>query len=136
MNALGPAQSGPLAIALIDEATCIGCTLCIAACPVDAIIGAPKRMHTVLASVCTGCELCLPPCPVDCISMIPAHREWDAAASAAAQLQHDQRNVRLSRRERVNQRTAIVTSSITTREQREALAVAALARARARRART
>jgi Na+-translocating ferredoxin:NAD+ oxidoreductase subunit B len=56
-------------LALIDEASCIGCTLCIQACPVDAILGAPKQMHTVIASECTGCQLCLPPCPVDCISM-------------------------------------------------------------------
>jgi len=58
------------AIALIDENTCIGCTLCIQACPVDAILGASKLMHTVIADECTGCELCLPPCPVDCIEMI------------------------------------------------------------------
>ena len=57
-------------VAFIDEATCIGCTLCIQACPVDAILGAAKQMHTVIASECTGCDLCLPPCPVDCIDMI------------------------------------------------------------------
>jgi electron transport complex protein RnfB len=56
-------------IAIIDETKCIGCTLCIQACPVDAIVGAPKFMHTVIASECTGCDLCLPPCPVDCISL-------------------------------------------------------------------
>ena len=60
----------PRAAALIDEARCIGCMLCIQACPVDAILGAAKRMHTVLTEVCTGCELCLPPCPVDCIEMV------------------------------------------------------------------
>lgn len=60
----------PRAAALIDESWCIGCTLCIEVCPVDAIVGAPKRMHTVLLEHCTGCELCLPPCPVDCIEMI------------------------------------------------------------------
>lgn len=57
------------AVAFIDEASCIGCTLCIQACPVDAILGATKHMHTVIAAECTGCELCLPPCPVDCITM-------------------------------------------------------------------
>jgi Na+-translocating ferredoxin:NAD+ oxidoreductase subunit B len=62
----------PFAIATIDENVCIGCTLCIKACPVDAIIGATKQMHTVISSECTGCELCLPPCPVDCIVMQPA----------------------------------------------------------------
>jgi len=59
----------PAAVAVIDEQTCIGCTLCIQACPVDAILGAMKQMHTVIADECTGCELCLPPCPVDCILM-------------------------------------------------------------------
>lgn len=67
--ACGPAK--PRAVALIDEAACIGCTLCIKACPVDAIVGAAKQMHTVLTRDCTGCQLCLPPCPVDCIRMVP-----------------------------------------------------------------
>jgi H+/Na+-translocating ferredoxin:NAD+ oxidoreductase subunit B len=58
-------------VAVIDEAACIGCTLCIQACPVDAILGAPKLMHTVIEAECTGCDLCLPPCPVDCITMVP-----------------------------------------------------------------
>lgn len=57
------------AVALIDENTCIGCTLCIQACPVDAILGSAKHMHTVISSECTGCELCVAPCPVDCITM-------------------------------------------------------------------
>jgi electron transport complex protein RnfB len=60
----------PRAAALIDESRCIGCMLCIKACPVDAIVGAAKRMHTILTASCTGCELCLPPCPVDCIEMV------------------------------------------------------------------
>ena len=58
-------------VAFIDEQTCIGCTLCLQACPVDAILGAAKQMHTVIADECTGCELCVAPCPVDCIHMIP-----------------------------------------------------------------
>jgi Na+-translocating ferredoxin:NAD+ oxidoreductase subunit B len=62
----------PPAVALIEESQCIGCTLCIQACPVDAIVGAAKLMHTVIAAECTGCELCLAPCPVDCIVMHPA----------------------------------------------------------------
>jgi Na+-translocating ferredoxin:NAD+ oxidoreductase subunit B len=61
--------SSPGILAVIDETRCIGCTLCIQACPVDAIIGAAKQMHTVLSRNCTGCELCIPPCPVDCIDM-------------------------------------------------------------------
>ena len=61
----------PPRVAFIDEAICIGCTKCIQACPVDAIVGAAKRMHTILADECTGCELCLPPCPVDCIVLVP-----------------------------------------------------------------
>jgi Na+-translocating ferredoxin:NAD+ oxidoreductase subunit B len=64
-------QPKPKSVAVIDENLCIGCTLCIQACPVDAILGAAKHMHTVLASECTGCELCVAPCPVDCISMHP-----------------------------------------------------------------
>lgn len=61
----------PKMLAVIDESTCIGCTLCIEACPVDAILGATQRMHTVISDECTGCELCVAPCPVDCISMTP-----------------------------------------------------------------
>jgi len=64
-------EQKPEQVALIDEPVCIGCTLCIQACPVDAIVGANKLMHTVIAHDCTGCELCLPPCPVDCISLVP-----------------------------------------------------------------
>src|SRR4029078_1114296 len=71
-NPLSPANGAeiPRAAALIDESRCIGCMLCIKACPVDAIVGAAKRMHTVLTQYCTGCELCLAPCPVDCIDMV------------------------------------------------------------------
>lgn len=62
----------PPRVARIDEDVCIGCTKCIQACPVDAIVGASKLMHTVVADLCTGCELCVAPCPVDCIAMVPA----------------------------------------------------------------
>jgi len=62
-------------VARIDEQVCIGCTLCIQACPVDAILGAAKQMHTVIEGECTGCELCIPPCPVECIHMYPLERE-------------------------------------------------------------
>jgi electron transport complex protein RnfB len=64
-------QPKPKSVALIDENVCIGCTLCLQACPVDAIAGAAKQMHTVIAQECTGCELCIAPCPVDCIAMVP-----------------------------------------------------------------
>jgi len=84
----------PPRVALIDEAACIGCTKCIQACPVDAIVGASKLMHTVIASWCTGCELCIPPCPVDCIVMEGSAVLPDADLSRA---RHDARDVRLAR---------------------------------------
>jgi len=65
------AEEKPKQVAIIDEQTCIGCTLCIQACPVDAIVGAAKQMHTIIGPLCTGCELCIPPCPVECIRMEP-----------------------------------------------------------------
>ena len=74
----GVAKSLPT-IVRIDEQTCIGCTLCIQACPIDAILGAAKMMHTVIESECTGCDLCIPPCPVDCIHIFevePTVRDW------------------------------------------------------------
>ena len=77
----------PRALAVIDEAWCIGCTLCLDACPVDCIIGAAKAMHTVIDAMCTGCELCLPVCPVDCIAMLPvtgARTGWQAWSPAQA----------------------------------------------------
>lgn len=76
---LNPAhgEEGPRQLAVIDETWCIGCTLCLQACPVDSILGANKRMHTVIESLCTGCELCIPVCPVDCISLVPAHADAD-----------------------------------------------------------
>lgn len=87
----------PLALALIDEAICIGCTLCIQACPVDAIVGGAKRMHDVVGELCTGCELCLPPCPVDCIRMVDADFAWDEQHADAARTRHRARAARLVR---------------------------------------
>jgi electron transport complex protein RnfB len=80
-------QESPRLLAVIDEAWCIGCTLCIKACPVDCIVGANKRMHTVIDDQCTGCELCVPVCPVDCISLIPvtgSQTGWSAWSPAQA----------------------------------------------------
>ena len=73
VQALNPVHGteAPPCVAWIDESRCIGCARCLAPCPVDAIVGAAKFMHTVLADRCTGCELCLPPCPVDCIELRP-----------------------------------------------------------------
>jgi electron transport complex protein RnfB len=81
---------GPRMLAIIDEAWCIGCTLCIKACPVDSIIGTNKHMHTVVEDACTGCELCIPVCPVDCIALVPVHAEpaptgWAAWPTAQAE---------------------------------------------------
>ena len=76
-------------VAIIDENLCIGCTLCIQACPVDAILGANKQMHTVIEAACTGCELCVEPCPVDCIDMVPVEQtvgtwKWPKPGKQAA----------------------------------------------------
>lgn len=81
--------------AVIDEMHCIGCTLCIKACPVDAIVGANKFMHSVIADLCSGCERCLPVCPVDCIEMIPANKEWSTHDANASRERHQQRATRL-----------------------------------------
>ena len=106
---------GPRRLAVIDEASCIGCTLCLPACPVDCILGGPKAMHTVMAALCTGCELCVPACPVDCISLIDVTGEltgWTAWSQPQAdeaqtrygfhqfrlQRQRDERNARLEAR--------------------------------------
>jgi electron transport complex protein RnfB len=128
----------PVAIARIDEAACIGCTLCVAACPVDAIVGAAKLMHTVLAERCTGCELCLPPCPVDCIVILPGSRPWTAADAALARSRSIARELRLGARNPA--RDALVASAGANsidpaKARRQAAVAAALARARARRAR-
>jgi electron transport complex protein RnfB len=118
---------GPLPVARIDEATCIGCTLCIAACPFDAIVGAAKLMHTVVAERCTGCELCLPPCPVDCIAMLAAARSWTEADAELARDRFERRRARISGR---------VLSADADKARRQSVVAAALARARERRART
>ena len=98
----------PRPVAFIDPQKCIGCTLCIQACPVDAIVGASKQMHVVLTEWCTGCDLCIPPCPVDCISMINVTGDktgWDAwnqeLADVSRKRYHD-RETRLDREQKDN----------------------------------
>lgn len=127
----------PFTIARIDEAWCIGCTLCIDACPVDAIVGAAKRMHTVLPALCTGCELCLPPCPVDCIDMNSAPRAWSPADARAAGERFAARNARKNlaqgrSHEVAGARRAV--SEAPPQPSKADVVAAAIARARARRA--
>jgi electron transport complex protein RnfB len=90
-------------VAFIDEETCIGCTKCLPPCPVDAIVGAPRVMHTVIAELCTGCELCVAPCPVDCISMVPllaspAHAALALPPAEASRARYAAHNERIARR--------------------------------------
>ena len=94
-------REAPRSLAAIDEDACIGCALCLQACPVDAIVGAARRMHVVIAAHCTGCELCIPVCPVDCIALVNASGErtgwdaWDAASATAARRRHARHAARL-----------------------------------------
>jgi Na+-translocating ferredoxin:NAD+ oxidoreductase subunit B len=95
----------PRTVAVIDENWCIGCTLCLDACPTDAILGGNKRMHTVVEPYCTGCELCVPVCPVDCIALENASGErtgwnaWSAAKADEARHRYEARNARKEREE-------------------------------------
>lgn len=121
------------AVAVIDETACIGCALCIAACPVDAISGAARLMHTVIAAECTGCALCLPPCPVDCIMLAPTgaprDRATQRAASTRLKQRHQARQLRLQEqaaRKQVERATAAAAA------RKRATLARALARARAR----
>jgi len=140
---LNPANGAekPRAIALIDEARCIGCTLCLQACPVDAIVGAAKLMHTVIAELCSGCDLCLPPCPVDCIAMVPlpqSEAPWTQAMADAARARFAFRKLRLARD--ADERAARLARRAQERleqplpDAKKAVILAALERARARRA--
>jgi electron transport complex protein RnfB len=122
---------GPLRVARIDEAACIGCTLCIDACPVDAIVGGAKRMHTVLAALCTGCELCVAPCPTDCIAMVAAGRTWGLEDARTAGERHRARNRRLAAGASGSSRDKAAED--VQRAKRQAAVAAALARARRRR---
>lgn len=144
----------PRQLAVIDEAWCIGCTLCIKACPADCIVGAPKAMHLIVAAQCTGCELCVPACPVDCISLVNASGEasgwqaWSAAQAAEALDRYRFRGERLAREKRENDArlqaeaqakladlpAASQISDPVVLDRKRAMIEAALARARAKRA--
>lgn len=103
--ALAPERGkAPAQVAYIREAECIGCTKCIQVCPVDAIVGAPKLMHTVLIDECTGCDLCLAPCPVDCIDLLPLHGNGPAPMVGGSADTPEQRQARESRRQRARLR--------------------------------
>lgn len=152
---LNPANGieGPLTLAVIDEDWCIGCTLCIKACPTDAIVGSNKLMHTVIEPYCTGCELCLPVCPVDCISLEVVSGErtgWQAWTTAQAdqgreryqqrtarlareQLEHDQRQQAKARMKLADLAAHSQHTDPAVLDQKRAVIEAALARARARR---
>jgi len=140
-------------LAVIDEAWCIGCTLCIKACPTDAIVGANKRMHTVIAPHCTGCELCIPVCPVDCITLVPASAgatgwaAWSQEQAAHALLRYTRRHKRLGGSERAAAPKAAMAAGLEMAlaptadavaaapvDAKKAAIAAAMARARAQRA--
>jgi electron transport complex protein RnfB len=152
---LDPAHGveGPRTVAVIDEAWCIGCTLCIKACPTDAILGANKRMHTVIEPYCTGCELCVPVCPVDCISLESATGQrtgwaaWSQAEADQALERYTSRQQRLQREaqehgERLERKAEAKLADLPAHthgaegaeaDRKRAIIEAALARARARR---
>ena len=148
----GNGYEGPLTLAVIDENWCIGCTLCIKACPTDAIVGANKRMHTVIAEHCTGCELCIPVCPVDCISLdniSEAKTGWSAWSEGQAEHARKRYTRHLAREQHVpamaaNAKAAAVAAESLTAvaapvatakaiDPKKAMIAAAMARARAKR---
>lgn len=130
----------PPSVAFIDESLCIGCTLCLQACPVDAISGTSRLMHTIIAALCTGCELCVAPCPVDCISMLPLPQEIPSreqkrdAANAARERYHFRlERIERDKRERAGKlaQRAAAKSVAAPATDAQAIIQAALERARA-----
>ncbi|WP_395060158.1 electron transport complex subunit RsxB [Polaromonas sp.] len=146
-------SEGPRHLAVIDEAWCIGCTLCLDACPTDAIVGSNKLMHTVIEPYCTGCELCIPVCPVDCISLDNVTTErtgWAAWSPADAALARHRYEIHSFRRtadvgrnqKRLEEKAQAVLADLpghsqhtdpAVLDQKRAVIESALARARARR---
>jgi electron transport complex protein RnfB len=131
---------GPRMMAVIDEAWCIGCTLCLDACPTDAIVGINKRMHTVIEPHCTGCELCIPVCPVDCISLetaTPGRSGWQAWSQEQAEHARERYAAHSQRRGKPETVTAdapevpAITAAVPASDRKRAIVEAALARARA-----
>lgn len=142
-------------VALIDETRCIGCRLCLRACPVDAVIGAPRRMHAVIADECNGCALCVEPCPVDCIALVTPSRAprvqrlpeaptatyspplwmrgWSRSQAERARRRHAAREQRLARRARARAAQAACRDVATDRDRRKAIIRDAVARVHARR---
>ena len=120
---------GPMTVAVIDEAWCIGCTLCLKVCPTDAILGSNKVMHTVIEAACTGCDLCLPVCPVDCIEMVPISDErtgwsaWSPALAQQARQRYEARQLRLLEEQAQDDKEVPT---------KQAMIAAALAKAKAR----
>lgn len=155
VQALNPVHGAetPRSVAFIDEDWCIGCTLCLDACPTDAIFGINKLMHTVIEAYCTGCELCLPVCPVDCIKLenitktATGWAAWSRQQADLAQSRYESNSYRRSREkgpsvkrleEKVLQTTAAsnhppVHTNVAIQEQKNAVIEAALARARVKR---
>lgn len=137
---LDPAHGveGPRTVAFIREAECIGCTKCLQACPVDAILGSAKRMHTVIANECSGCDLCVAPCPVDCIDMLPlespsltAEREWQELRKRAVQYRarYDFNQARKARERALDEERRAARAALAQRTQAQAPDAAAAAKA-------
>ncbi|MES2531625.1 MAG: RnfABCDGE type electron transport complex subunit B [Pseudomonadota bacterium] len=136
IDALDPAfgLEGPRAMAVIDEAWCIGCTLCLDACPTDAILGIHKRMHTVIEAHCTGCELCIPVCPVDCISLedaSPGLSGWQAWSQPQADAARHRYALHTTRKQKAATPSEPVAESDDAAQRKRSIVEAALARARA-----